>query len=566
MSRQTAPQGWGSLMNSEDIIAATYGRVSDKSKQGDNFSISTQLEKMRDWTTGQGWVVGHELSETESAYLEGLTRSELKKALELARTGKINALVFFSPDRFTRDMADGVILRRELKRLGVRLFCYWPTPHEITSDMEIMHILTDYQNQQFIERNKEASMRGYLGKVELGLYAQGTAPYGYRLEGKKRETTISVYEEEAYWVRKIFHWYCYGEIGAKEIAKLLSEQGAPLPNSTIGSREWTGRLVRHILGNETYAGVWYAFRWQKIGKGKFKQRPREDWKPVPVPSVVSRAMWDAARDKLDSRHVGRGTKGTYLLSSRIACRCGTAARGSLTRSSYTRLDGVRKEYVWYRCCSHDRVKGFCGLPHYQAKAVDDVVWAFAYDLIKNPEKILKGYRDLQEESSEDVERLSSQIDTLNERIAQQREELNELSEQKKRTQSKTVRVMLEEQMESLGLTIDELEERLLSLQTEVLEQPYTDEHIDEAIRELTKLRQVYEALESINEESDFEGMRALINILNLKVTMYVKDGQKWIDIHWLRRAYPRLIDSAENNSATRHSHATSAAPFPVAGG
>src|SRR6266496_2879582 len=124
-------------MNFEEIIAATYGRASDKSKQGDNFSISTQLEKMRDWTTAQGWIVGHELSETESAYLEGLTRSELKKALELARTGKINALVFFSPDRFTRDMADGVILRRELKRHNVRLFCYWPTPHEITSDMEI---------------------------------------------------------------------------------------------------------------------------------------------------------------------------------------------------------------------------------------------------------------------------------------------------------------------------------------------------------------------------------------------------------------------------------------------
>ncbi len=58
-------------MNFEEIIAATYGRVSDKSKQGDNFSISTQLEKMRDWTTAQGWIVGHELSETESAYLDG---------------------------------------------------------------------------------------------------------------------------------------------------------------------------------------------------------------------------------------------------------------------------------------------------------------------------------------------------------------------------------------------------------------------------------------------------------------------------------------------------------------
>src|SRR2546423_13797457 len=120
-------------MNSEEIIAAAYGRVSDKSKQGDNFSIPTQLGKMKEWATELGWSVAYEFAEKESAFMEGLTRSELNKILELARAGKINVLVFFSPDRFTRDMADGVILRRELKRYNVRLFCYWPTPHEITS-------------------------------------------------------------------------------------------------------------------------------------------------------------------------------------------------------------------------------------------------------------------------------------------------------------------------------------------------------------------------------------------------------------------------------------------------
>src|SRR5690349_7977516 len=100
-------------MSSQDIIAALYGRVSDKSKQGDNFSVPTQLEKMREWSTEQGWRIEAELAENASAYSEGLTRSELNKALDLARAGRINVLVFFSPDRFTRDMADGVILRRE---------------------------------------------------------------------------------------------------------------------------------------------------------------------------------------------------------------------------------------------------------------------------------------------------------------------------------------------------------------------------------------------------------------------------------------------------------------------
>jgi len=127
--------------------------------------------------------------------------------------------------------------------------------------------------------------------------------------------------------------------------------------------------------------------------------------------------------------------------------------------------------------------------------------------------------------------------------------------------------MLEEQIETLGLTIDELEERLVTVQSEVLAQPYTDAHIEEAINELNELRKVYEALETINEESDFEAKRALINILNLKVTLYTKDnGERWIDIHWLRKVYPRPIDRTENTNGTRHSHAISVAPAPSAGG
>jgi site-specific DNA recombinase len=555
-------------MSPQDIVAALYGRVSDKSKQGDNFSIPTQLEKMRDWATSEGWAVEYELPEKESAYLEGLKRSELNKALELARTGKINTLVFFSPDRFTRDMADGVILRRELKRLGVRLFCYYPTPHEITSDMEIMHILTDYQNQQFIERNREASMRGVLGKVEMGLYSQGTPPYGYLLEGKKKDTIIIIFEEEAYWVRKIFHWYYYDKVGSFEIAIRLNEQGAPLPKSTLGGREWTNRLVRHILKNETYAGVWYAYKWRKIGKKKFEQRPKAEWKKVPVPAIVSRSVWDEVQNKLASRHVGREAKGTYLLSSRITCKCGTAARGSRVVSQYIPKNAPQdfqpKAYQWYRCSSHERVKGFCGLPHFRADAVDEIVWKFAYDLIRDPERLLKGYQDLQEDTIEEADRLVTQIDTLTQKIEEQKIELTDLQEQRKRTQSKTVRAMLEEQIEALGLTIDELEERLITLQSEALSEPYTDEHIKEAIAELNELRKVYEALETINEESDLTARRALINILNLKVTLYLKDGEKWIDIHWLRRAYPRVV--AENATGTRQSHAISVAPISNVGG
>ena len=71
---------------------------------------------------------------------------------------------------------------------------------------------------------------------------------------------------------------------------------------------------------------------------------------------------------------------------------------------------------------------------------------------------------MQEQCSEDAERLSSQIETITHWIDEQKVELADLQEQRKRTQSKTVRIMLDEQIEALGLAVDELDERLTVLQ------------------------------------------------------------------------------------------------------
>src|SRR5262249_6645479 len=157
-------------------------------------------------------------------FINGLERSELNKALDLARQGNIQALMFFSPDRFTRDIADGVILRRELRKYGVRLFCYWPDFHEITSDMEIMHILTDYASQKDAERRREASMRGLDEKIRNGLFPQGHAPYGYRVVGRKRDSHLEIYKEEEYWIIQIYRWYYYDNIGCTEIARRLNQR------------------------------------------------------------------------------------------------------------------------------------------------------------------------------------------------------------------------------------------------------------------------------------------------------------------------------------------------------
>jgi site-specific DNA recombinase len=512
-------------MTSSEVITALYGRVSDRVKQGDNFSIPTQLSLMGEWVDKQGWTVGYELREKESAYLEGLSRSELNKVLELARQRKIHVLVFFSPDRFTRDIGDGVILRRELYRLGVKLICFYPTPREINSEMEIMHILNDYQSQQFIERMRAASMTAVRTKVDMGLYPQGSTPYGYRLEGKKHTTTIVIHEEERAIIVRIFTSYYYYNMGVIEIARMLNRENVPTRGGKLG--EWTGRMVRKILNKRAYTGTWEAYTWRTIGKNKWEKRPKEERIPIQIPVIIHQPLFDSVQQKLKSRQAGR-TQTNYLMSCRIACQCGRTCVGLRHRNGIT-----PKIYLQYRC-NATQERNPCGAPVFPAEQVDETLWQFALELISNPEKLLRGYKEMQDEDAQEHNDLRRQIAELTEQIEAGRSLLADILDQRDRAKSDELKAMLDERAEAAGAAIDELKQRLLALQAKLEAAPFTEVNIDAIVKEVAALREMYEALHTIDEEADFEAKRALIELLNLRCTLKSegcgRKAKRWLEI------------------------------------
>ena len=127
------------------LRVALYTRISDKDRQGDNFSLQTQLDAMRQHAASAGHVVVAELADKGSAWQDGLSRSELNKVLAVARQHQIDAVMFYDKDRFTRDIGDGVILRCELYKLGIKLICYAPYPREVTNENELVNIMEDWK-------------------------------------------------------------------------------------------------------------------------------------------------------------------------------------------------------------------------------------------------------------------------------------------------------------------------------------------------------------------------------------------------------------------------------------
>lgn len=538
-----------------------YARVSSKHRQGDNFSIDTQLEAMRQYAQQQGFEVVAELTEKDSAFKNGLERSELNKALELARTGQITSLMFFSPDRFTRDMADGIILRRELYRLKVKLFCFLPSPHEITNEAELINVLNDWQGQQYVEKLREACMRGYEGKVKKGLFSQGLAPYGYRLVGRKEDTHLEIVEERAQVVRQMFDWHING-MSTLNISRKLTEASVATPGEVLSPHkrkrnpgEWSIHTVYDILRNETYAGTWYAFTFKRIATGVCVPRPREEWLAINVPAIVSRDVWEESQRRLTAKAYPRNVKRQYLMRARVTCGCCGYSMQARTKTSTFKRTNRTVDYGYYMCNTKNgnMVRPNCGTPGFAVDAVDNTVWQWVKELANDPDKVLHDYRTMQQQTQGQHAGIYEQLNVADEKIAEYTRLLDGVLEA--RITGKYPAAICDRYAEEYGTALTALRQKRVTLAEQLAETAITNEEIARLCEFVETVRRDIPAIEQSN---DFLAKRAIIERLNLRVTLRVdNEGEKWVNLQWMVYSIPLSI------SGLMISHSTSVASLAL---
>jgi Recombinase zinc beta ribbon domain len=227
----------------------------------------------------------------------------------------------------------------------------------------------------------------------------------------------------------------------------------------------------------------------------------------------------------------------YLLSSRIICACTTAMVGQRNRNGKT-----DKLYYYYRCNSEFGKKGKCGMSKWHSDEVDETVWQFAMELISDPERLIQGYRTMQVDEREHFDSVGRQIRTLDEEIGKREEELSSLVDQRTQAKAPTLQAILDQKLEEYAGIIDNLKARREALLTEQGQEPLTDAEVQAMVSELTALRQMNEALATINETADFTAKRALIDLLDLHVQIRIdEEDQKWVDITWASKLHQRKL-------------------------
>jgi site-specific DNA recombinase len=376
-------------------IAAVYARVSTED-QGKGFSLPTQIEACQKLAAHEGYTV----PETHVLIDEGISgttmdRPGLRRLRELVNTRAIAAAIVYDPDRLSRNLGHQLLLAEEFERASVKLLI---VSHPLEQGPEgwlffqMRGALAEYERAKILERTK----RGMLGRAKAGYPLGGSVPLGFRYVGEPHPGHLEIDAEEAALVRRIFEM-CLSGISTWGIARRLTAERVPSRRDRqpwakkatgrkglkgSGAGVWHHSSVGHILRNEAYIGTLYWNKSVRRTKTTIAYRPPEEWISIPIPPIVSDAIFAAAQAQLARNKVvsARNRRREYLLvGRRLRCgRCGRTMVGFCSK-------GTRR----YRCSSvvnvadpEQRCRGSV-----KADLVEGEVWAAVERVLAQPELI-----------------------------------------------------------------------------------------------------------------------------------------------------------------------------------
>ena len=320
----------------------SYSRVSTDFQEKKQISVPAQHRENREYVFRKNWLVVREFQD-EGISGETLERPGLQSLLTFAREGALpehgasltkqavtrngylDVVVVWKLDRLTRpdddDDLDFLLLRRELRRCGVRLESVtepW-VAGAFQADGSSMDHFMGYlgRGQTKVEKiTREA--RFDLGRRQIA-EAQGRQngppPYGYdwvdptgadgmplpRAEVRRGRGWGPI-EPAATWVRFIYAEYVAGQ-SVSAIATALNARKAIVPSESgdgarriasvrVSTGEWATDSVISILKNRRYAG------WAYHGKSGTWHKTTEEsgaLKPGGHPALISQELWETAQ-------------------------------------------------------------------------------------------------------------------------------------------------------------------------------------------------------------------------------------------------------------------------------
>lgn len=347
--------------------AGLYERVSTEEQAKEGFSIAAQDEKGRAFIMSQGWVL-HDTYLDDGVSAKDTDRPELQRLFRDVSDKKIDVIVVYKLDRFTRSVKDLYDMLEFLEKHGVK-FRSVTEPYDTTSAAGKLFITLVAALAQWERENLAERVRfGMEQMFREGKRPGAKMPYGYTKEG-------GLVEEECSVLREIRNMYMLHRHGYKFIANHLNECG-----KLRRGKQWTSYTVYFVLSNPFYAG---KMRWgAKKKDGKYATRKMEKFVEVSLadheyPTVFTWEEYIEQINFMKSKEFdGYSKKREYWFKGILRCgKCGSSMTGRFHQNK--RKDGTYNKITSY-ICSKRQISGSsaCSMPMFRQELVEKLVMEY----------------------------------------------------------------------------------------------------------------------------------------------------------------------------------------------
>ena len=255
-----------------------YARVStDKDEQLSSLENQVQyytqfIQEKRNWTYVQGYV-DEGISGTSTK-----KRDSFLRMIADAKAGLFDLIVTKEISRFSRSTLDSIRYTQELLENGVGVLFQNDNINTLDSDSEFRLVVMAGVAQDEVRKLSERLKFGFRQAIKNGHVLGNDKLWGY----DKKDCALSINEEKAQVVRRIFDLYANQQMGIRRISQTLLDEGF---TSRKGGA-FNVLNIRHVLCNPKYKG-WYCANKSQTVDYRSKRKiflDESEWVMYPDPS------------------------------------------------------------------------------------------------------------------------------------------------------------------------------------------------------------------------------------------------------------------------------------------
>nr|WP_325257835.1 recombinase family protein [uncultured Oscillibacter sp.] len=364
-----------------------YARVStDKDEQINSLENQIQyytelIQSKPNWTYIEGYI-DEGISGTSTK-----KRDSFNRMIRDAKAGRFDFIITKEISRFSRSTLDSIQYTQELLEHDVGVLFQNDSINTLDSDSEFRLVVMAGVAQDEVRKLSERLKFGFRQAIKSGHVLGNDKLWGY----DKKDCVLTINEEEAQVVRRIFDLYANQQMGIRRISQMLYDEGF----TSRKGNAFNVLTIRHILCNPKYKG-WYCANKSQTVDYRSKRKiflDESEWVMYPdpsIPAIVSEELWDRANalykrrsQQMMSHQSGAEFHNRYPYSGKIICEeHGTSFHRQVLKSS------KGEKEVWQCRVYRNRGRATCSAPQLRTTELDQIMAQIFDQLAQNKQAII----------------------------------------------------------------------------------------------------------------------------------------------------------------------------------